>query len=188
MEVMMINRDGEYINILDMTTDEIIAERRYYEDIIENCKFETPEEIEDLFEAYTVLIWKHKQVGRVYDFYYDALEEVRDGGDNLEGSDHVVEDTLRALNRTPDLNVVFCDIHCTGNPVDGFRFGQILYNTGCSKDGIGPYGPGNGLSYEPFEDLEMCECWVEFVDGKWRVSKEASIRSTEAYKRVLINQ
>ena len=44
-----------------------------------------------------MLIWKHKQVGRVYDFYFDGLKEERDGGDNLEGSDHVVLDTLRAL-------------------------------------------------------------------------------------------
>mgnify|MGYP000744913848 FL=1 len=40
-----------------------------------------------------MLIWKHKQVGRVYDFYFDGLKEERDGGDNLEGSDHVVLDT-----------------------------------------------------------------------------------------------
>ena len=29
-----------------------------------------------------MLIWKHKQVGRVYDFYFDGLKEERDGGDN----------------------------------------------------------------------------------------------------------
>ena len=52
----------------------------------------------------------------MYDFYFDGLKEERDGGDNLEGSDHVVLDTLRALARTPDLNVVFEEIHCIGNP------------------------------------------------------------------------
>ena len=163
-------RDIKRKKITEMTTDEILAERKFYEDVIANCKYEKPQDIADLFEAYTMLIWKHKQVGRVYDFYFDGLKEERDGGDNLEGSDHVVLDTLRALARTPDLNVVFEEIHCIG---------------ATTVDGVGPDGPGSGLGYEDREDLEMCECWIRKIDGKWRVAKEASIRSNAAYKRVL---
>ena len=178
-------RDIKRKKITEMTTDEILAERKFYEDVIANCKYEKPQDIADLFEAYTMLIWKHKQVGRVYDFYFDGLKEERDGGDNLEGSDHVVLDTLRALARTPDLNVVFEEIHCIGNPTDGFRFGQVVWNDATTVDGVGPDGPGSGLGYEDREDLEMCECWIRKIDGKWRVAKEASIRSNAAYKRVL---
>ena len=50
--------------------------------------------------------------------------------------------------------------------------------------GVRP-NPRSGLGYEDREDLEMCECWIQKVDGKWRVAKEASIRSNGAYKRVL---
>lgn len=171
--------------ITEMTTDEILAEREMYEEVVRNCKYEKPEDISELFEAYTMLIWKHKQVGRVYDFYFDGLKEERDGGDNLEGSDHVVQDTLRALARTPDLDCVFEEIHCTGDPENGFRFGQVVWNDASSKDGIGPNGAGSGEGYRDREDLEMCECWIEKVDGKWRVAKEASIRSNAAYRRVL---
>jgi len=96
-----------------------------------------------------------------------------------------VLDTLRALARTPDLNVVFEEIHCIGNPKDGFRFGQVVWNDATTVDGVGPDGPGSGLGYEDREDLEMCECWIRKIDGKWRVAKEASIRSNAAYKRVL---
>ena len=141
-------RDIKRKKITEMTTDEILAERKFYEDVIANCKYEKPQDIADLFEAYTMLIWKHKQVGRVYDFYFDGLKEERDGGDNLEGSDHVVLDTLRALARTPDLNVVFEEIHCIGNPKDGFRFGQVVWNDATTVDGVGPDGPGSGLGYE----------------------------------------
>ena len=71
-------RDIKRKKITEMTTDEILAERKFYEDVIANCKYEKPQDIADLFEAYTMLIWKHKQVGRVYDFYFDGLkEEVR---------------------------------------------------------------------------------------------------------------
>ena len=172
-------------NITEMTTDEILAERAMYEEVVKNCKYEKPQEIADLFQAYTMLIWKHKQVGRVYDFYFDGLEEERDGGANLSGSEHVVYDTLLALARVPNLDCVFVDIHCTGSKEEGYRFGQVVYNLGSAKGGIGPNGPGKDLSYEHYEDLEMCECWIQLVDGKWRVAKEASIRSNGAYRRVL---
>jgi len=61
-------RDIKRKKITEMTTDEILAERKFYEDVIANCKYEKPQDIADLFEAYTMLIWKHKQVGRVYDW------------------------------------------------------------------------------------------------------------------------
>ena len=67
-------RDIKRKKITEMTTDEILAERKFYEDVIANCKYEKPQDIADLFEAYTMLIWKHKQVGRVYDFYFDGLK------------------------------------------------------------------------------------------------------------------
>ena len=180
----MLPNITENKKITEKTVDEIMAERALYEDVIRNCTYKEPQEIADLFEAYTMLIWKHKQVGRVYDFYFDGLKEERDGGDNLEGSDHVVWDTLRALARFPDLNVEFVDIHCVRDG-DNYRFGQVVYNTGSSAGGVGPNGPGNGQSFEPYEDLEMCECWIQFIDGKWRVGKEASIRSNDAYRRLL---
>lgn len=173
------------MKITEMTTDEILAERKKYEDVIKNCSYETPQEIADLFEAYTMLIWKHNQVGRVYDFYFDKLAVEREGGARTEGSERVVWDTLRVLAEFPDLNPVFVDIHCTGNPKDGFRFGQVLYNEGCAKNGIGPNGAGRDISFEPYEDLHICECWVEFIDGKWRVAKEVCMRSAGAVRRLL---
>lgn len=180
----MLANISENKPITEMTVDEILAEREVYLDVVRGCKYQEPQEIADLFEAYTMLIWKHKQVGLVYDFYFDGLKEERDGGANLEGSDHVVWDTLRTLAQFPDLNVEFVDIHCVKDK-DGFRFGQVVYNTGCGKGGVGPKGPGKDLSFEPYEDLEMCECWIQFIDGKWRVGKEASIRSNDAYRRLL---
>ena len=44
---------------------------------------------------------------------------------------------------------------------------------------------GSDLAFDDYEDLEMCECWIEMIDGKWRVAKEASVRSNGAYRRIL---
>jgi len=153
-------RDIKRKKITEMTTDEILAERKFYEDVIANCKYEKPQDIADLFEAYTMLIWKHKQVGRVYDFYFDGLKEERDGGDNLEGSDHVVLDTLRALARTPDLNVVFEEIHCIGNPVSARWCGT----TPPPWTAWGPMAPA--------------PAWAMRTGKTWRCASAGSGRST----------
>ncbi|MFR3921387.1 MAG: hypothetical protein ACLTYN_04795 [Dysosmobacter welbionis] len=41
------------------------------------------------------------------------------------------------------MNVVFEEIHCIGNPKDGFRFGQVVWNDATTVDGVGPDGPGS---------------------------------------------
>ncbi len=177
----------EYIKINEMTVDMILEERKRLEDIVDNCKFETCEQICELMTAYTLLIWKHKQVGRVYDLYYDGMTNIRDGGDDLAGSDNVIKDTLCKLATAPDLGVVFCEIHCVGNPEEGFRFGQVVYNLASSENGISKYGPGPGKDLAPFQDLEMCECIMKNVDGKWRVFKEWGVCSISGFESILKN-
>ena len=173
------------MKITEMTTDEIMAERRRYEAIVSGCCYETPQEIADLFEEYTMLIWKHKQVGLVYQFYNDTIEVQKSGCDNQSGADRVVKDTLAMLAEFPDLTCEFCDIHCTGDAESGFRFGQVLYNDTSTKEGIGPDGPcSEPRQTKPYEFLAMCECWVNFANGKWRLVDEASIRSAGCVRRL----
>ena len=94
-----------------MSTKDIVDERRRLEYIVDHCKFETPEQVTELFEAYTHLIWKYKQVGRIYDFYYDGMMIHREGNNDLIGVDQVVKDTLACLAAFPDMEFKFYDIH-----------------------------------------------------------------------------
>ncbi|MBF7096745.1 hypothetical protein [Alkalibacter mobilis] len=175
----------DIIQISDMTVDMIVKERTKLEYIVDNCKYETPEQICELMTAYTLLIWKHKQVGRVYDLYYDEMAIVEEGGGDVAGSDNVIKETLATLASVPNLGTVFCEIHCVGNPEDGFRFGQVVYNLASSENGISKYGKGPGKQFAPFQDLEMCECIMKNVDGKWRVFKEWAVRSLTGFESVL---
>lgn len=161
-----------------------IQERKRLEAIVDNCKFETPEQVTELFEAYTHLIWKYKQVGRIYDFYYDGMMIHREGGNDLIGVDKVVQDTLACLAAFPDMEFKFYDIWGTGNPEDGFRFGQAVYFKGTFQ-GVSKYGQGNGAAFQPHECVDVCECLVKWVDGRWRVVEEWGDRSTLAFERVL---
>lgn len=167
-----------------MSTPDIVKERRRLEAIVDNCKFETPEQVTELFEAYTHLIWKYKQVGRIYDFYYDGMMIHREGGNDLIGVEKVVQDTLACLAAFPDLEFKFYDIHGTGDPENGFRFGQAAYYKGTFL-GVGKYGLGTGAAFAPNECVDICECLVKKVDGKWRVVEEWGDRSTLAFERVL---
>lgn len=154
-----------------MSTKDIVDERRRLEYIVDHCKFETPEQVTELFEAYTHLIWKYKQVGRIYDFYYDGMMIHREGNNDLIGVDQVVKDTLACLAAFPDMEFKFYDIHGTGNPEEGFRFGQAVYFKGTFL-GVSKYGQGTGAAFAPDECVDICECLVKRVDGKWRVVEE----------------
>ena len=167
-----------------MSTKDIVDERRRLEYIVDHCKFETPEQVTELFEAYTHLIWKYKQVGRIYDFYYDGMMIHREGNNDLIGVDQVVKDTLACLAAFPDMEFKFYDIHGTGNPEEGFRFGQAGYFKGTFL-GVSKYGQGTGAAFAPDECVDICECLVKRVDGKWRVVEEWGDRSTLAFERVL---
>ncbi|MES9760561.1 hypothetical protein ABWK29_29325 [Priestia megaterium] len=167
-----------------MNVDKIVSERKRLEYIVDNCKFETAEQVCELFEAYTHLIWKYKQVGRIYDFYYDDMIIHREGGNDLIGIDKVVQDTLACLAAFPDMEFKFYGIHGVGNPEDGFRFGQAVYFAG-TNTGISKYGRGDGSSLPPHECVDLCECLIKKIDGRWRVVEEWGTRSTETMDRVL---
>lgn len=103
-----------------MSTKDIVDERRRLEYIVDHCKFETPEQVTELFEAYTHLIWKYKQVGRIYDFYYDGMMIHREGNNDLIGVDQVVKDTLACLAAFPRYGVQILRYPRNGQPGGGF--------------------------------------------------------------------
>lgn len=180
--------DTQNTNLTEMTTDQIIAERNALRKYIDECTFETREDVEHYFEAVTILIWKHHLVGLIYDCYYDTMTNKRDCGDNLEGSDFVVYDTLIMQGKFPDIQNIFCEIHCTGNKEEGYRFGQVVYDLGSAKGGVSSYGAGCDGKFDPYECLEMCECIVKFAEGKWRITEEWGVRSAFGVDRVLSGQ
>ncbi len=167
-----------------MLSPNIVAERRALEHIVDNCKFETAEQVCELFEALTHLIWKYKQVGRIYDFYYDGMRIHHQGDSDIIGVDKVVQDTLACLAAFPDMEFIFYHIYGTGNPEEGFRFGQAVHFKG-TFNGISKYGLGAGAAFEPHECVDVCECLIKKVDGRWRVVEEWANRSTLAFERVL---
>lgn len=130
------------------------------------------------------MIWKYKQVGRIYDFYYDGMRIHREGGNDLIGVDKVVRDTLACLAAFPDLEFKFYSIKGVGNAEEGFHFGQSVYIKG-TFNGIGKYGKGTGEALPEHGWVELCECLVKKVDGRFRVVEEWGVRSTGIVEQIL---
>lgn len=146
-------------------------------DYVNNCKLQTPEEVAQLFESFTQLLWDYKMVGRLFDFYNDTITIHREDKNDLNGSEEVLCDTLQFMAAFPDLKLRFIDIFAEGDPEHGYSFGQAIYfdgtNTGRSKNGQ----PTGKRLCEKDLCLGLCECRVEKVDGRWKIVEEWVTRS-----------
>ena len=166
-------------------SDNQIQLRTDREEFIENCRFETPDEVARLFKEYTKVIWDHKMVGRIYDFYGDDCVIHREGGTDITGIQNVFSGTLSFMASFPDLKFNFVDIFAEGNPDDGYRFGQAVYYEG-TNTGYSSYGPptGNKINQE-VPCLALCECLVKKIEGRWKIVEEWLVRSSRAMEETM---
>lgn len=146
---------------------------------VNHCQLKTPEEVARLFEDFTRTLWDFKLVGRIHDFYCDNITINREGGNDLVGSEDVVNNTLQLMAAFPDLKLKFIDIFAEGDEEHGYSFGQAIYfdgtNTGYSK-----FGPPTGKRLCRGDIcLGLCECRVEKVEGRWKIVEEWVTRSEE---------
>lgn len=80
-----------------------LKRRKEFEEYVDTCRLETPEEVARLFREYTWLIWDYKLLGRIYDFYTDdAVMHVEDGK-TVFGVDSVMRDTLAFTSAVPTM-------------------------------------------------------------------------------------
>ncbi|GAA0182580.1 ester cyclase [Clostridium sediminicola] len=169
-----------------MKRKERFAERDAYLDYLNNCKLETPDEVAELFRALTKVIWDYKLIGKICDFYGDNVIIYREGGLDMVGVQDVFNDTLAYISAYPDLIFEFLDIYCDGNNEEGYRFGQVVEFKGTNL-GYSKYGPptGKSLVKDGHGTLDICECFIKFVDGRWRMHTEWGTRSEKANAEVL---
>ena len=166
-------------------SDESIQQRRQREQYIDSCTLQSPLEVARLFEEYTKVIWNHKMVGRIHDFYDDDCIIHREGGEDVQGLMSVFSGTLNFMAAFPDLKFTFIDIFAEGNPEEGYRFGQALYYEGCNT-GLNPYGaPTFKKLTEDVPCLALCECLVKKVNGRWKIVEEWLVRSSAAIDETL---
>ena len=153
-------------------------------EIVDHPDFKSPTDVEQFFIAYTHLIWNYKMVGTIYDYYADDIVIHVENGNDIVGVEAVVKDTIIRLNAMPDLKIEFIDIFAEGSEEKGYKFIQVTYHEGTS---LGPsqFGAPTGkkLTYDNF--MNMCECLVKKVNGKWKVVEEWGTQSNKRLESVL---
>ena len=166
--------------------DEWLKNRRKMEEIVDNCKFETPEEVANHFIAYTAVIWDYKMVGKIHDCYHDQIIVHREGGNDIVTCESVIRDTLMLQAAFSALRIVFYNIFCEKyeGKGGGFRFGQAVYFAG-TNDGYSKYGPPTGKQLTQENCLGLCECLVQEIDGRWRIAEEWTMRSSDCFEGVM---
>lgn len=158
-----------------------VNSRKTMEDFIKNCHLEFPEEIAQLFEQYTRVIWQYKCPGAIHKFYCDETICYGENGKKTVGMDKVVAGTLGFMRSFPDRICDFVDIFAEGNEEEGYSFGQATrfnaVNTGWTK-----YGAPTGKTLQRDGEYchSICECKLRKVEGRWRIVEEWVVDSAEA--------
>lgn len=144
------------------------------------CKLQYPEEVAELFKTYTEWIWQYKCVGAIYQFYCDTTVVHNCDGDSY-GAEAAIAGTLATIRAFPDQTTEFVDIFAEGSPEAGYSFGQCT-NFGWRNEGWTMYGAptGKALSDNDRKCFSLCECRVEKIDGRWRITEEWLVRSHDA--------
>ena len=147
------------------------AEVNRLKKIVNNPDFKTPADLEQFFVAYTILIWDHKMIGMIYDYYVDDIVLHAEGGMDIVGVEAVVRNTTIKLNALPDYKTTFSEIFAVGNEENGYRFVQVTNGRGSN---LGPrtLGPATGKTFTPDNIMNMCECLVKKTNGKWKIVEE----------------
>lgn len=165
--------------------DAWLKNRKEMEDIVNHCKFETPEEVANHFIAYTAILWDYKLVGKIHECYHDNIIVHREGGDDIVTCASVIRDTLQLQAAFSDLKIIFHNIFCERYEGEGggYRFGQSVYFEGVN-DGWSKFGPP---TYKKLDKTCMgqCECLVQIVNGRWRIAEEWTIRSADLFDSVM---
>jgi hypothetical protein len=149
--------------------------------IVENPDFKVPADVEEFFEAYTQYIWDNKMIGTIYDCYCDDTIIHGENGTDIVGIDAVVHHTLERLFTLPDMKIKFISIIANKISDDEFEFIQITHPEG-TFTGPSAYGPPTGAKLNYDNIMNMCECLVKKVDGKWKIVEEWGLLG---YKKLL---
>ncbi len=165
---------------------EEVAARKEMEAFIRNCQLTCPEEVAELFESYTRVIWQYQCPGQIYRLYNDETICHGAGGNKVIGADKIIQGTVSFMRAFPDRRVNFVDIFVEGNEEDGYSFGQstrfIASNTGWSAYGA----PTNkSLSNDQGYCYSICELRLEKREGRWRVVEEWVIDSEEVIRETM---
>lgn len=160
--------------------------RKKLEDYVFSCELSTPEEVARLFKEYTLLVWDYKLAGLIFEYYNDNVIIHIENGKSIVGVQQVMSDTLAFTAAVPDNESWFIDIFAEGDPEKGYYFMQSTRCVGTSLGYSSLGAPtGRSLSEGGRDSIGLCECRVQKVHGRWKITEEWMVRSGRAISHVM---
>ena len=117
-------------------------------------------------------IWEEKAIGKLYDYYANAVKMHTSSG-TIHGRQAVFAGTIEAMAAYPDRRLYGEEVIWGGNDADGFYSSHRLRHEGTNR-GWSQYGPPTGkrVSYGAVAD---CFCKKNMVVEEWLVRDELSL-------------
>lgn len=109
-------------------------------------------------------------LGAIYNCYPEEIIVKHSAGD-IVGVDAEMDATIWCLNTSPDLEIIFLDFMAHKVDDDTFKFIKITSRT-VTMTGPSMKGPATGKQLTPDNHMNMCECLVKRVNGRWMIVGE----------------
>lgn len=163
-------------------TTEMSDERLYQDEPIEYEAFLTEDGGLDVVAwiiRSTYEIWDLQMPGRI-EFYYDEDCVIHgSGGNDVEGTDEIIEHTMAWLSAFPGMKIKILDVLWDGDKDTGYKTSMPSYMVG-TNEGHSQYGPPTGKELTAENNLSIYNCLIEKVDGRWQYTEEWSSYDNEA--------
>ena len=129
-------------------------------------------DIVDYILRITHRIWEGKQVGLCYDYYTDDCPVYSLAG-YTEGSEQVVQNTLRTLSAFPDRTLHADNIIWGGDAGSGFHSSHLIC-TKMTNLGASEFGPATGRKAQ-IQVIAHCICKENRIVEEWLVRDNMSL-------------
>ncbi len=151
--------------------------------IVENPDFRVPGDVERYFEALTKYIWDHKMFGAIYDLYRASTVIHGENGHVTGGVPAILQHTSDRVFSIPDLTTHFIEIFAEKIDGDQFRFVQVTYLE-ATFTGPCKYGRPGRQSMNYGNNMSICECLLQKIDGTWAITEEWCLGFDDFFKKL----
>jgi hypothetical protein len=166
---------------------QMMLERKQLESIVHNAELKNKEDAKQYAEALTKLIWDHKMLGMVYEYYDENILYKGASGKKLTSPEQVMLGILSMEAAFPDLKVHITESFASGDEANGFKVYQRSY---CEGTNLGPseFGLPTGNKLDEINSFGQTIYILKKVQGTWKITTEYSIRSELTIENLLKNE
>lgn len=141
------------------------------------------DEVEQFIRIFKTLIYNHKMIGLLHDYYLEDIRVIRENRVALDGLDALIRDTTEFLAYFPDMAVHVDTVIVKGSEQEGYKIFCRARYTG-SNLGSSPYGLPTGKALgEGCMELSMLS--MKKTSAGWKITDEMVMISRELIESTL---